>query len=178
MPENRPEWLHRAIIRPTLEFMADKADRPWVASESAQAILLGIAAVESDFRWTRQMQEGPARSYFQVEPFTARDVIARRRGRMAAAIDPFIPADISVDNWKFVDALQHSQSLGAMCARLKLMDDPRSLPEWHEIEAQAAVWKKVYNTVEGAGHPDDYCRAFARHNLFSYLEGEFGGATT
>jgi hypothetical protein len=154
--------------------MADAVDKPWLASESAQAILLGIACVESNLLYTRQMKDGPARSLFQCEPFTARDVIKRRIRTMEAAIAPFIPPDVPVDDWRFVDALQHSQPLGCCVARLKLMDDPRALPSWHEVEAQAAVWKRVYNTELGAGRPDQYVSAFARHKVFDYLEGEFG----
>ena len=171
------EWLHRTVIEPTLTFMADAADRPWIASENAQVILLGIAATESDLRWTRQFNDGPARSYFQVEKTTADDLIKRyRQRRYGPAIDPFIPEDVPTENGRFLDLMQHNQQVGCMLARLKLIDDPKALPEWTDIEGQALLWKRLYNSILGAGEPDDYCRAFAKHNILTYAEETFGGA--
>lgn len=173
-------WLHTVIVRPTLEFMAKAADREWIASPSAQALMLGIAVTESDLRHTRQValggKDGPARSFWQVEPATALDVLSRRRtGTMRSAIEPFLPPDGPPGTDRFQEAMRYSQSLGCMLARLKIMDAAPAVPDWIDIAGQANYWKLYYNTHLGAGHPDDYGHAMARHNVLSYAESVFGG---
>jgi len=179
----RVEWLHRTVVRPTLEFMADAADRPWIASESAQVILLGTAAVESNFAHIRQIgrgnSQGPARGFFQVEPQTAVDVIERYASRSGYkdAIKQFIPPGVavSVNGLDFKDALQHNPALGCMIARLKYADDPRPLPDWHDVAGQAAIWKSHYNASPIGLHANEYNRVFAHHNILTYAERTFGG---
>lgn len=174
-------WLHQVIVRPTLIFMACETGNHWLASEDAQILMLGIAATESDLRHTRQAghsgTEGPARSFWQVEPPTALDLLGRwRRGAMRAVIDPFLPPDAPVGSEKFREAMRYSQSLGCMLARLKILDAPPAIPSWLDVEAQAAYWKRFYNTDLGSGQPDDYSHAFGRHNVMIYAQAAFGVA--
>jgi len=177
MSTDRVAWLHKTVVQPTLDYMAAAVDRPWIASEAAQVMMLGIAATESDLRWTRQHGDGPARSYFQVEKPTATDLLDRYRDRgYRPAIDPFIPEDVPLDNGRFLDLMQHNQQVGCMLARLKMMDHPKALPDWTNIEGQANLWKTHYNSLLGAGTPDHYMCAFAKHNILTYAESEFGGA--
>jgi len=179
-------WLHQVIVKPTLDFMALHSDKPWIASENAQVLMLGIAAVESNLQHTRQIAElradlkhveGPARSYWQVEPATAIDVLSRRRRSMHAAIDPFLPPDGPIGSPQFQDAMRHSQSFGCCLARLKIMDASPAIPNWVEVGEQGQYWKLYYNSLHGAGHPDDYGHAFARHKIMNYAEEIFGGAS-
>ena len=183
-------YLHRGVIVPTLEFMARESGRAYISSQDAQAILLGIAATESALKFTRQIARytkadangkrkkvyGPARSYFQAEPSTARDVIHRYRKKdgMGDAIVPILPQDVSLSSKEFLEALRYSAPLGCMCARLKLMDDPRALPAWHDVEGQAAIWKRIYNSHLGAGEEKQYVEAVEKFGIDAYLLKEFG----
>jgi hypothetical protein len=62
-----PQEFLATVIRPTL--MAIDLD-----STAAEQLLLGTAMQESDLVHRRQMGDGPARGFFQMEPFTHNDI--------------------------------------------------------------------------------------------------------
>ena len=180
-------WLHQTIVMPTLCFMAENSGHSWIASDNAQILMLSIAVTESDLRFTRQVARfnkdksndlGPARSYFQVEPDTAYDVLRRRLPRMTTAIAPFISDDAPIGSPMFQDAMRYDQSLGCMLARLKIMDAGPAIPTWSDMEAQAGYWKTYYNSIHGAGTPRHFLDAATRHKVLPYAEQIFGGVGT
>lgn len=171
------ESLHKLVIEPTLTYMASKTDRPWLASKNAQALMLGIATQESALRYTRQLGNGPARSYFQCEPATAKDVL-HRYTRVGSPyrdmVNSFVHDGIMENAGNFNFALQFDQSFACMIARLKLADADPALPPWHQVAELARYWKLYFNTIKGKGQPHEFQEAFARHDIITYLEGEFG----
>lgn len=147
------------VVRPALRTLGQG-----FASEAAEQLVLGTAAVESGFRWLHQVGEGPAVGLFQMEPATYRDTwsnfLDHRPGlRLAvsslasrAAGDP-PPADEMAWNLRFA---------AAMC-RIHYYRKPDPLPRARDVAGMADTWKRLYNTSRGAGTIDDFERAWCRH---------------
>lgn len=169
-------WLHKVIVQPTLDFMAASSEKEWIASEGAQALLLGTAAAESNLSATRQHGNGPARSYFQVEPATANDILARYERGFSEIVYNFMPTDVPFASDRMNEMLRYSQAFACMVARFKYMDAKGALPAWNDVLGQAEYWKKSYNSEMGKGTIEHYQHQFVRHNILSYLEREFNAA--
>ena len=139
------------VIRPTLAELSE--GRPAINSAAAEQLLLGTGLAESGLLWPMQKGAGPALSVMQVEPSTALDLWDRRADtfRLERLIPPFYKGDM-------ISALTWHPPLAVALARLKYWDDRHPLPvsgDWH---AQAAYWKRVYNTPLGAGTEEGYLR--------------------
>lgn len=161
-----------STVRPGIDCrqLADQVVEPVLASLfvdeprmpptlDALALILGTAAVESRMgRYIRQMGRrggyARARSPWQVEPATARDLIQRFRV-FAPSIRGYTLPGLSV-----TDQLPGNLYLGALFCRVKYRSCPGALPAWHDVEGQASYWKTYYNTAAGAGRPEDYVAAY------------------
>ena len=109
-------------------------------SPSAVNLLLGTAAVESNFGSDLiQHGGGPALGPFQMEPPTFNwlaKVYEKEFSGIAGAEPRYVITNIS---------------LAILMCRLRYYIDPHKLPPADDIEALGAYWKRVYNTVKGAG---------------------------
>lgn len=122
-------------------------------SPEAVALLLGTAAVESDFGTFLRQKHGPAMGAFQMEPATFFDIRDRRFMQYPVLVH-CIPEKMIVN-------LQ----LATLMARLKYKDAPPALPPANDIEEQGRYWKKWYNSKLGKGQPEDYVVKFNRYVL-------------
>lgn len=130
------------IVRPTLHAL----DMHGLAAER---LMLGTAAHESDgLRFIRQVGGGPALSFFQIEPATARDVINRwmqapARGRLWALFQT-----------AFEFEAHHSIEARLLCdlrfacavARLRYYMAPAPLPGADDLDGLAWYWGRHYQT--------------------------------
>lgn len=140
MAYNRPQF-ETLIVRTLVDIKA--------FSRPAVVLLLGTAAVESDFgTYLWQKGRGPAQGAFQMEPATFHDIVARRNGRYPELLT-YQPEEMA---WNL--------RLAIIMARLKYLDCPAALPDADDIEAQAAYWKQWYNSPLGAGKPEHYIEKF------------------
>jgi hypothetical protein len=132
---------------------------PFPHAERAVPLLLGTVAQESAFTYTRQIGGGPARGYLQMEPDTEYSLwfdflvynptfaayITSRCGRGG-------PDEI---------ALEYDMGYGILLARtLYFWRDTDALPLADDLEQQAALWKRCYNTVAGAGTEAQYIESY------------------
>jgi hypothetical protein len=142
MSFNRDQF--RDLISRTLLRMG-----PQFHSEEAIELLLGTAAVESDFGTYLRQVNGPARGVFQVEPATFKDIATRRRRQFC-------------EEWTWVTlnpaAVEWDLQSAIVFARLKYYDDPDPIPV--DLESQARYWKRVYNTEDGAGTVEKYLKKY------------------
>ena len=134
------------IVRPTLEELG-----MW--SPAAENLVYGTAITESDLAYLKQMGDGPALGFWQMEPATFYDhrkYLARRldlfdKVKPMALIHPLKPEEM-IWNLKFACA---------MC-RIHYWRIPEQLPEAKDIPGLAAYWKRHYNTHLGAGETVDF----------------------
>lgn len=148
----RAEQFRSDIIAPTLRQIGY-----W--SESAEALLLGTALVESGLQFTRQQGGGPALGYFQMEPATHDDhwhYLDNRRPELAISLRNIAgyngqpPAETMVNNAAYACAM----------ARVHYMRIPERIPPANDIDGLASYWKRYYNTANGAGTVEKFKAAW------------------
>jgi hypothetical protein len=122
-------------------------------SPQAVQLLLGTGAHESGgWQYRRQLGNGPALGFFQMEPFTHDDCWTNylnynpHLGQKILAASGLFSPDAA--------ALEHNDVYAICMARVKYMRDPQPIPM--DLYGQAAYWKRVYNTYLGRGTVEEY----------------------
>ena len=137
--------LMELTIKPTLTGLG-----LWTAH--AGQIVLRTAVAESNLKWLKQVPAGPGRGLWQIEPFTARDVLGRylrRRDdlskRVRATVYPLLPepAIVNLSNDALGFALANNLALGAAICRLIYLWVPSPIPA--TLEGQAVYYVKYFN---------------------------------
>jgi len=146
----------RSLISDTCEKMGAK-----FASESAVDLVLATGIVESRYEYIRQMGEGPARSFWQVEPATCVDNLAHYLKHRPELMRKCAEASmVDLKHWQnydekvWADILEKNIAAGIIHCRLKYWRVPKKMP--NSIEGQADYWKKYYNSALGKGDPEHF----------------------
>ncbi len=141
------------VVRATLTYM-----RMW--SASAEELLLGTAAQESGLVYLRQFDAGPARGVYQIEPATHDDIVKRYLKRKPALRKRV--AALRASEPSAIDQLATNLAYATAIARLRYWMDPAPLPKPDDVEALGRYWKRVYNTSEGKGRPEEFAANYRR----------------
>jgi len=127
-------------------------------SQAAQELVLGTALQESNLYYLKQLGAGPAMGLFQMEPATHDDIWThyliykpRLAGKVHTISAQQTPEELIGNLWY----------AAAMC-RIHYLRVKAPLPEAGDIDAQAAYWKKYYNTPLGAGMVEEYMENWKR----------------
>lgn len=141
-----PRQLRDLIVRPVLEQLG-------LYSLAAEQLVMGTAAKESGgLVYIRQHlgegKHGRGRGLWQVEPETALDLMDRHHRRLVTALKDADRLD--------PDFLEGDLYLGAALCRLKYLDAPEKLPAAGDLVGMASYWKRFYNTLRGAGRPEEF----------------------
>ena len=149
----------RSLIHSTCSQMGEK-----YASKDAVMLVLATGIVESRYEYIRQMGDGPARSFWQVEPASAVDncqhYLKYRSGLMKDCAKASL---VNLRYWQiyeediWAEILEKNIAAGIVHCRLKYRRVPKKLPR--SIEGQAEYWKKYYNTEGGKGDPAHFIEA-------------------
>ena len=138
------------------------------ASNSAVKLVLVTGIVESRYEYIRQMGDGPARSFWQVEPATAVDNLAhylKHRPKLMARCAEASLVDLkhwqNFDDTVWADILEKNIASGIVHSRLKYWRVPRPMP--NTITGAARYWKKYYNTAGGKGDPEHFVDAYRKY---------------
>ncbi len=138
-----PKEFLTTVIRPTLIEIG-------LHSTAAEQLLLGTAMQESDLVHRRQMGNGPARSFFQMEPATHNDIwqnFLKFKKELADKITNLLTSPIADK----IEELENNDRYACAMARVHYLRVPEALPAADDIEAIANYWKNHYNTLLGAG---------------------------
>ena len=146
----------RSLVEDTCLKMGDK-----FTSKDAVGLVVATGIVESRYEYIRQMGDGPARSFWQVEPASAVDNLAHylkhRKGLMQKCAKASL---VDLKYWQMYDEeiwaeiLEKNIAAGIIHCRLKYWRVPKPMP--NSIEGQAGYWKKYYNTEGGKGDPEHF----------------------
>lgn len=120
---------------------------------SAAQLLLGTAIQESGLQYVRQLGNGPALGYWQMEPVTHDDIWQNYlyyRGELADKVRSILPAEVEPNP----ELLAQLPEYAAAMARLKYRRAPDAIPT--DLEGQAALYKRVYNTPQGKATEAEY----------------------
>ncbi len=131
--------------------------------DNALALLMGTAAIESDFM-PRFQPYGEAIGLFQVEYGTYKDLWQRaikiKYPKLRRAI---LKRYGNASGDLTFEALQVHDELCAVFARIKYMEFKDPLPKANDVWGQATYYKRIYNTENGAAKPRDYIRKFNKY---------------
>ena len=138
------------------------------ASDNAIKLVIATGIVESRYEYLRQLGDGPARSFWQVEPATCVDNLAHYLKHRPGLMQQCAAASyVDVKHWqdfdekKWGEILERNISAGIVHCRLKYWRVPKRMP--NTTEGLANYWKKYYNTELGKGDPEhfiDACRKY------------------
>lgn len=133
------EIRERAIV-PALAMLPAR-----MRSDEAQIMLLAIGLQESRFVYRRQMNNGPARSFWQGE----------RGGGMVQGVRTheatekyatlfYVARGVEPNNEAIWKAIEHDDVLAAGLARLLLWSDPGRLPSTTDVEGGWKLYLKTW----------------------------------
>ncbi len=161
------------VVRPAISHMN-------MYSVAAEKLLYMTAAHESmGFRYNKQVN-GPALSFFQIEPPTLRDVFWRysadrpaiRRG-LIELLPPDYPLPLT-DEYLERALLEHPMFAAAI-ARVRYWMVPEALPSAFDEQGLAEYAKEHYNTHLGKAtaqrYYDDYHRYAPKNPPASWTQG-------
>ena len=152
----------RSLIENTCLKMGDK-----YGSKEAVDLVLATGIVESRYEYIKQMGDGPARSFWQVEPTTAVDTLAHFLVHRSSLMQKCAEATlVDLKYWQNYDEkiweeiLEKNIAAGIIHCRLKYWRVPKRLP--NSIEGKANYWKKYYNSEGGKGDPEHFIDAYKK----------------
>jgi len=122
-------------------------------SQDAEDLLIGTGVHESDgLKRISQYGNGPALSYFQMEPATLNDLYANY---LKFHLDKKKLLDeLKIPRMNLEDNLLTNLPFAIMAARLQYYRVTGPIPS--HLEGQAEYWKKWWNTVDGKGTTEQY----------------------
>lgn len=137
-------------------------------SDEARDLLLYTGLVESGYRYVAQL-DGPARSFWQVEPLTAEDHFDNYL-EYRDALEDKVKASVTYPVWadknpleEIANEMTFNMRFAVIMARLVYRRSPDPLPSLGDGHGMAAMWKKVYNTHLGAGKEAEFVRLWEKH---------------
>lgn len=138
------------VVRPALEYIG-------LWSRDAEELVLATAAQESRFQHLRQLNDGPARGLWQMEPATMQDVVGRYlplKPKLERAVHGLLAGAGTL-----AEQLGWNLAFGAALCRVRYLYDPHPLPHFTDVLAMAQTWKRVYN-AGGRGTVEEFIESY------------------
>lgn len=134
-------------------------------TRDAEELLMGTAAQESGMMtYIRQLNmtgNNGAFGPFQMENATFTDLWNRHIEGEPLKLEVMGFCNFDVEPSIF--DLMSNPRLAAIMCRLKYLDAPEALPDYGDVPAMAAYWKKYYNTPKGAGTEQEFIDNYKRY---------------
>ena len=153
--------LRHEIIRPVLLHLDDEI--PYTMA--AENLLMGTCAQESKMgQFLVQLNNGPARGIFQMEPATESDIWANFLGYRKPLSSLVSELCISKGDGtpSVFDLIGNLYYEAAMC-RVHYRRAPEALPDEDDVQGMADLWKLRYNTPLGAGTVEEFMDNYKRY---------------
>ena len=144
------------VVRPTLEAIG-------AHGAAAENLVLGTALQESNLHYLRQLNDGPARGIYQMEPATHDDIwdnYLEYRPEPRSRIEAFL-----APNQDRVSQLIWNLGYATAMCRVHYQRVSEALPAADDIPALAAYWKEYYNTPLGRGTVDEFVDKFETYAI-------------
>lgn len=131
-------------------------------SPEAAHLIWGTGAHESmGWQYRRQMGNGPAKGFWQMEPFTFYDLVENflayrpkltAKVKQVAGVKEFISED-----------LVNNDKLAICMCRVKYYQVKEAIPT--NLEGFAKFWKKYYNTPLGKGTEEEFIQDYKQYSI-------------
>lgn len=149
-----PQHLLHEVIEPVLKHIG-------LYSEDAAMLILGTGIQESHLDYLVQLNNGPAKGIYQMEPDTHRDIwdnylayrddlASKVRGLASQLYWLEDPTRELTGNLFYATAM----------TRIHYKRVPVAIP--HNLDGYAEYWKQFYNTPEGKGTEEEFIDNFQR----------------
>ncbi len=124
-------------------------------SPDAFNLVMRTGMQESKFKHLEQVGTGPALGLFQTEPGMtgAEDAWYNYVAFRGSLREKLILLGIPVGPWDNLTLMSNIALQAALC-RIKYRRDKHPIPS--TIEEQAKYWKRVYNSEDGGGRPEEF----------------------
>ena len=131
-------------------------------SENSVELCLGTIAQESGYgKFRKQIGGGPGLGIVQMEPETFNDCVNNYL-KFRPKIANKIISISGVDSFNSSD-IEHNDVLAICMMRVKYARDKQPIPE--NLNGWASYWKRVYNSEQGAGKPEEFIFNYKFHVL-------------
>ena len=127
-------------------------------SLDAMYLMLRTATTESKLTHLRQLPNGPALGFMQIEPDTFFDTQRYLNGRpdLRKRVLEYCNYEKFPVN---INCLIHDLAFNAIIARVKYWMNPEPIPSYNNIEAQGEYYLRHYNTSLGKATLDSFMKA-------------------
>ena len=152
----------RGIVNDVLQKLGEK-----YADPKALDLVYNTGLVESKYVYLQQIK-GPARGFFQCEPWVAVDVCTnylKYRESLMKKVAKVCMLDWNVfmtpdeDQWRYI--LTTNVAAQIVLCRLHYRRVPKPLPR--TLEEQAHYWKDYFNTAKGKGTPEHFMEIVSKY---------------
>lgn len=146
------------IVQPTLVGINEQI--PY--SKAAENLLVGTALQESGLVHLKQLGNGPALGFYQIEPATHKDIwknFVSYREDLGKLMLHYVTMSPELDY-----QLMTNMVYATIIARLVYYRVSEPLPQADDIEALGAYWKKHYNTIKGKGKASEWVEKYKEHH--------------
>ena len=143
------------VIVPTLHHIK-------LYSDEAVELIAGTIAQESAMGKYIHQVKGPALGICQMEPATYQDIyenFLKYRPSLREKLSQLCSEHLGAQPNEMIGNLNYAV---AMC-RVHYFRVPKRLPKVGNVKAQAAYWKRWYNTPLGRGTEQEYVHNFKRY---------------
>ncbi len=147
--------LRHEIIRPALKHL----DPEIPYSMAAENLLMGTCAQESRMgQFLVQLDNGPAKGIFQMEPNTESDIVCNFLTFRKELSEKVFYCSHGYGRYLLAGNLYYA----AVMCRVHYYRVPMALPYENSPTEMGHYWKLYYNTPEGAGTVEEFIRNYNR----------------
>jgi len=138
------------------------------SSDDAVNLIVGTMIIESRFKYFRQMNDGPARGFAQLEINSVLDVINNWLKFRPAMIDRCVFATMipksffdkaDKQDWDYL--IETNFAAQVVFARLCYWRAPQKMPS--TMSGWSKYWKKWYNTELGSGEESEFIEQVSKY---------------
>lgn len=142
--------LRQYVIQPALQSIG-------LWSQAAENLLLGTAAKESKLGYYLKQIRGPALGIYQIEPATHQSILKDTLAGLPVLATKIkgLATSVILD-----DELIYNLRYATAIARMVYYRIKAPLPAADDVMGLANYWKQYYNTVHGAGQPNEFVAAY------------------
>jgi|TARA_B100000519_G_scaffold191548_1_gene192065 hypothetical protein len=124
-------------------------------TEEAVNLIYETGMAESGYRALVQKGGGPALSFFQIEPDTARDIFNNYVEYRPSLVEALIYFGVDPLDLEF--SLKTNIAVAVCLCRLHYRRVPEPIPRSKKFRAE--YWKQYYNTEKGKGTTEHFLKA-------------------